>query len=212
MPRAVPAARPSAAHPRGLPRTRRASVVSGIRPACPVDARVLAVQRRMVAVRHRERLEPPVKALADHAPPDVRDPVRREPELLEDRARGRGGAEVVDPDDRALVADPALPAHRDPGLDGDPLADRRRKDAITIGLVLRVEALPARPADDARRDPVGLERFGRREAQLELAARPDEDQLRRPARRLAEDVAATADAFTGAVLRARERRQLLARE
>ena len=47
-----------------------------------------------------------------------------EPELLEDRPGRRRRPEVVEPDDRALVAGPAVPAERDTGLDGDPGPDR----------------------------------------------------------------------------------------
>ena len=104
-------------------------------------------------------------------PGDVGDAVGGEPELLEDRAGRRRRAEVVEPDDRALVADPALPAERDAGLDADPLADGRRQDRVAVRLVLALEALPARERDDAGRDAVGLERLGRRERQLELRAR-----------------------------------------
>ena len=124
---------------------------------------------------------------------DVGDAIGGEPELLEDRAGRRRRAEVVEPDDRALVADPALPAERDADLDADPLADGRRQDRVAVRLVLGLEPLPARQRDDARRDAVRLERLGRRERQLELRARPDQDQLRAcPPRRLAQDVAAAA--------------------
>ena len=42
--------------------------------------------------------------------------------------------EMVEPDDRALVADPALPAERDADLDADPLAHGRRQDRVAVCL------------------------------------------------------------------------------
>ncbi len=95
----------------------------------------------------------------------------REAELLEDRA-GRGArAEVVDADDRPLVARVALPAQRDAGLDRDALPHGRRQDAVAVRLVLGLEPLPAGERDDAGRDAVGLERLGGAERELELRAR-----------------------------------------
>ena len=84
---------------------------------------------------------------------------------------GADGAVVVEPDDRALVADPALPAQRHADLDADPLADGRRQDRVAIGLVLRVEPLPAGERHDAGRDALALERLGGGERELELRAR-----------------------------------------
>ena len=119
---------------------------------------------------------------------------------------------MIEPDDRAGVADPALPAERDADLDADPRVHIGWQDRVAIGLVLEVEPLPARQRHDARRDALGLERLGRREGQLELRARPDQDQLRVPARRLAQDVAAAVDALAREPVRAGQGRQLLAGE
>ena len=47
---------------------------------------------------------------------------------------------MVESDDRALVADPALPAERDADLDAHALAHRRSQDLLPVGLVLVVEA------------------------------------------------------------------------
>ena len=69
----------------------------------------------------------------------------------------RRRAEVVEPDDRALVADPALPAERHADLDADALADRRRQHRVAVRLVLRVERLPAGERHDAGADAVRLE-------------------------------------------------------
>ena len=55
---------------------------------------------------------------------DVGDALGGEPEVLEDRAGRRRRAEVVEPDDRALVADPALPAERHADLDADAACGR----------------------------------------------------------------------------------------
>ena len=80
-------------------------------PGSPVlERRVLAASPRWPGSQRRD---PAAQALADDAPGDVGDALGREAELLEDRAGRRRRAEVVEPDDRALVADPALPAERD---------------------------------------------------------------------------------------------------
>src|SRR6185295_19924851 len=103
-----------------------------------------------------------------------------------------------------------------PGLDRDAPADAARDDRLAVGLVLGVEQLPARERDDARRDRgvAALEELGGLEGELELRARRDEEQLRRPARVLAacraEDIAAARNPFGGELGGARERRQLLA--
>ena len=90
-----------------------------------------------------ERRDAPLEALTDDAPTHVSHAVRREAEVLEDRLRRRRRAEMVEPDDRALIADPALPAERDTDLYADTLANVRRQDQIAIRLVLGVELLPA---------------------------------------------------------------------
>ena len=150
--------------------------------------------------------DPPAQPVAHDAPADVRDARHGEPELLEDRAGRRRGAEVVEPDDRALVADPALPAERHADLDADALADRRRQHLVAIRRVLRLEPLPAGERHDAGRDAVGLERLGRTEGELQLGARGDEDQLRRTAVGVAQHVAAARDALARLLGRAGQRR------
>ena len=82
-------------------------------------AEVAAVQRRDAAA----------EALADDPPADVGDALDREAEVLEDRPGRRRRPEVVEPDDRALVADPALPAERDADLDADAPPDRGGRTA-----------------------------------------------------------------------------------
>src|SRR6478672_3055350 len=103
-----------------------------------------------------------------HATGDGRHAVDREAELLEDRP-GRGArAEMVEPDDRALVSDPAVPTERHTGLDGDAGPDGAWQDGLAIGGILGLEPLPAGEGDDPRRDPVALQGFGRAERELEL--------------------------------------------
>jgi hypothetical protein len=53
-----------------------------------------------------------VETVAHDAASHVRDAINREAELLEDRASGRRSPEVIDADDRALVAGVALPTRR----------------------------------------------------------------------------------------------------
>ena len=49
-------------------------------------------------------------------------------------------------------ADVAIPADHRAHLDRDPRRDVRRKDAIAVRLILLLEQLPRRHADDARRN------------------------------------------------------------
>ena len=128
-------------------------------------------ERRVAAeVAAVERRDPAVEAVA-HDRAATSATRRREPELLEDRAGRRRRPEVIEPDDRALVADPALPAERHADLDADALANGRRQDLVAVRLVLGLEPLPAGQRHDARRDAVLLERLGGGERELELRAR-----------------------------------------
>src|SRR4051794_39564566 len=104
------------------------SAVAGVGRAGPLDARVAMVEGRVAAVaapdhpmmvtarrgevsRFARGLRSADRAVEDAAGPR-NDPIPRETEVLEDRPRGRGRAEVIEPDDRPLVADPAIPAER----------------------------------------------------------------------------------------------------
>ena len=108
-------------------------IVGSAQPCASVGVAAVAEGRtakpqagRLVA--RIEGRDPAAETVAHDPAADVGDVLGGEAEVLEDR-RGRGArAEVVDPDDRALVADPALPAERDAGLDAQPLADGRRQD------------------------------------------------------------------------------------
>src|SRR6185369_6511941 len=93
---------------------RDRSAVAGVGRRRPVDARVAVVERRMAAARRRqvtglEGLERAANRARQHVPSDRDDPIDAEPELLEDRPGRRRRAEMVEPDDRAVVADPAVP-------------------------------------------------------------------------------------------------------
>ena len=118
---------------------------------------------------------------------------------------------MVESDDRALVACPAIPAERDPRLDRNPGSDCTRQDGLAVRGILEFEALPAGERDDAGRDAVGPECLRCTERELELGARPDQDDLGDAAVvGIAQDVAAAAQAVARLLGRARERRQLLA--
>ena len=84
-----------------------------------------------VTTGHRRRLNPhPAYSIAERSGDDV---LRGEAELLHQRRPGRRGAEAVDADrSRRTVADPPVPAERDPGLDREPRRDRRRQHALAI--------------------------------------------------------------------------------
>ena len=126
-----------------------------------------------------QRLRRPWRPSRTTRRPDVGHAVDREAELLEDRPGGGARPEVVDPDDRALVADVALPAQRHARLDGYALRHRRRQDLVAVRLVLRLEPLPARQAHDPRRD-ARRPRAPRRRRTHSWSSEPgaDEDELR----------------------------------
>ena len=151
------------------------------------------------------------QAVADDPSGDLGDPLRGEAEVLEYGRPGSTRPEVVDADDRALVAHVALPAERDPGLDAQPLPDPRREDLVAVGGRLEVEQLPARQRHDPRPDALGGERIGGRDGQRQLRPRREEDQLDRlwAAARLADDVAAPGDAVAGPGGGLGQRRELL---
>ena len=113
---------------------RRAGMVRGERDAalscgpgpCPTvrstpgspSARVAWPPRGRRQVARLEGRDRPADLAGEHVASDAGDAIDREAELLEDRPGRRRRAEVVEADDRALVADPALPAERHAGLDG----------------------------------------------------------------------------------------------
>src|SRR5690349_351100 len=116
--------------------------------------------------------------------------VRGEPELLEEDLRGGAGAVVLDADRLARVAEDAVPAHPDAGLDGHARLDPARQDLLLVRRVLLVEPLLARHRHDPGRGALGLQALLRGEAVLHLGAGADEDHLRLAAGRLGQDVAA----------------------
>ena len=75
------------------------------------------------------------------------------------------------------VPDEALPAERRALLHGDARAHRRRQDLFPVLLRLQVEELPGRHADDAHLLALGRELLVGADAELHLAAAPDQDQL-----------------------------------
>ena len=79
---------------------------------------------------------------------------------------------MVDPDDRARVALPAEAST--PASTATPRLDGGRQHGLLVVVVLLLEELPARHRDDAH---VGLERLGRLERQVHLAAGRDHDRL-----------------------------------
>src|SRR5579883_2169957 len=58
--------------------------------------------------------------------------LRGKAELPEDHVARRRGAEVVEPDRDALLADPALPAEGRQALDAQPGGDRRRQHLVPV--------------------------------------------------------------------------------
>src|SRR6056297_3581870 len=91
-----------------------------------------------------------------------RDGLRGDPEMREQIAGRRRGAEGVHADEprlfalAALAEEPAVPAEADAGLDGD--AHRARGQHLAaVFLVLRLEEFPARHGDHPGPDAFGLE-------------------------------------------------------
>src|SRR4051795_1509793 len=76
------------------------------------------------------------------------DAVRGEAELLEEHVAFGAGAEMVDCDDLAAVADDLAPTLRDAGLDAHPRLDVGRQDLLLVGRRLGVEPLDAGHRDD----------------------------------------------------------------
>ena len=89
----------------------------------------------------------------------------------------RGSAEVRDADDHPFVTSPAMPADRRRGLHRDALLDALGQDAFTVSLVLGLEQIPARHADDACLHSVALQPVLCLHAELNFGAATDEDDI-----------------------------------
>src|SRR4029079_197244 len=106
------------------------------------------LERRVSARGHMpevpaiERRDAALEPFAHDAPADGGHAVRRETEVLEDRPGRRRRTEVVKSDDRAFVADPALPTEGDADLDAHALANVRRGARLAIRLVMRLQKRP----------------------------------------------------------------------
>src|SRR6266542_5437639 len=122
-----------------------------------------------------------MRSASGHACPQRECPrdhvVDRVAELLEHRVSRRRGAEVLDRDRVAVVADPLPPAERHAGLYRDPCLHVRRYHLVAILRRLRLEELPARHRDEARAHTLLVELLCRSECELHLRARCDEDQV-----------------------------------
>src|SRR4051812_22128297 len=95
--------------PRASARRKPALAVPGVGAGGAARAGLTGGQGRMAGSHAAEvpaidGRDPAVEPIADDTPADVGDPVRGEPEVLEDRPRWSRCAEVVEADDRALVA------------------------------------------------------------------------------------------------------------
>src|SRR4029078_9172275 len=106
------------------------------------------LERRVSARGHMpevpaiERRDPALEPFAHDAPADVDHALRGETEVLEDRPGRPRRTEVVESDDRAFVADPALPTEGDADLDAHALANVRRQGGVPTRLALALVTLP----------------------------------------------------------------------
>src|ERR687893_1287392 len=119
-------------------------------------------------------------------PGSLGDVVRGEAEVLVQVRLGGRLAEGRHRDRLAFVTHPGAPAERRGGLDRHARADAPRQHALAIVLVLLGEAVQARRRHHARGDAVPLELLGGLRADVELRARPDQDQVRVAVRRVAQ--------------------------
>src|SRR5258705_7639206 len=110
----------------------------------------LTFESRLSSITENARHEKALALYKRGRPLD--DVIDGEAQLLHDPAPRRGGAEAVDADHVAAVADVAMPALRRARLHGEPAPDRRRQDRIAVVFRPGVEELPARHRDDARAD------------------------------------------------------------
>ena len=137
----------------------------------------------------------------------------REAELLEHGGAGRRGAEAVEAEHVAAVADPAPPAHARPWLDREPRRDRRGQHLLAVVLALLFEQLHAGHRDDAR-----AVAFARRAPSRPPASSPTSAPVEirissgSPPGRVPQHVAAAQHALGGRDLVAVEHLDVLARE
>jgi len=118
-------------------------------------------------------------------------------------------AESGHADKSAARADIAIPALPNAGFDRDPRGDIRRQHAVAVRLVLFVEQLPARQADDPRLHALGGEILPRFDAQRQFAAGADQDDVGAAVRRVQQDVATLSHARRRAALRPIQRGHVL---
>ena len=158
------------------------------------------------------RRDAAAQAVAHDAPADVGDALRGEPELLEDRAGRRRRAEVVEADDRALVADPALPAERHADLDADALADGAAA-APSRGTPGPGASNVSQQGSDTTRARMPSASSASAAANASCSSEPVAMRISSGSpspRGVAQDVAAASHALARLLGRAREHRQLLA--
>src|SRR5580700_9495583 len=108
----------------------------------------------------------------------------REAELHQEVLERRGGAEAAHADDRSAAPGVTVPADDGTLLDGDARGDFRRQHGLAITLVLPLEQFPRRHAHHAGAHTLALERLVDLDAQPNLAAGADEDDVGLPAFRV----------------------------
>src|ERR1700733_13742934 len=112
---------------------------------------MLLIQRlRRHQCRLRSVLLLGLVVFAEEAKSGGRDAIRREAQMAKNVLARRRRSEALHTNDRALVARPAMPSYRWPGLHRDTFPDGSRKDAFTVRTLLGLEQAPARHTDYAR--------------------------------------------------------------
>src|SRR5688572_6575996 len=118
------------------------------------------------------------------------DVLRREPQLLEDRARRRARPVAFQPDAHPAVAHPPRPAEGAAGLDRHVRGDRRRQDRVPVGLILAGEDFPAGQGHHAGPDALLGQLVLGSHGHRQLRTGADQDDLGRAAGRIRQYVAA----------------------
>ncbi len=143
---------------------------------------------------------------------DLRYTVGCEPELLQEMLQRSGRTERVHSDDRPTVTHIAVPPQSRCLLDADPRPHGRRQHFVAVLPRLAVEQLPTRHAHHARLDATRRELIARRQREVHLRPRRQQDHIGLAVRRVGEHVGPLRDTRGRREDRPIEGRQVLPRQ